>query len=57
MLGATEEMGVGMGMDETQMIPALQALRGLLDNATATMLTNSSLRIGRWARRLSKISQ
>jgi hypothetical protein len=30
LLGATEEMG--MGMDETQMILALRALRELLDN-------------------------
>ena len=32
LLGATEEMGMGMGMDETQMILALQALRELLNN-------------------------
>ena len=57
LLGATEEMGMGMGMDETQMILALQALRGLLDNGDRDDEDELVASYRRWARRLSKISQ
>jgi hypothetical protein len=46
-----------MGMDETQMILALRALRELLDNGDRDDEDELVARIGRWARRLSKTSQ
>ena len=50
-------MGMGMDMDETQMILALRALRELLDNGDRDDEDELVASYRRWARRLSKISQ
>jgi hypothetical protein len=51
-----EEMGMDME-EEVRMILAVRALRKLSIRATTAIETNSSLRIGPWARRLSKTSR